>query len=396
MNISPLAGGLMTEMIGEMEAASKDRKSDLAVVGTRLSGCATPPEWIELIPAGEFKGRDGRGPFRLADPKRVIEATRALQMDAGLPIDYDHATDFGAPEGRPAPAAGWICGFDKREGALWGKVEWTAHGAEAVAMREYRYISPVFEYAENGDVVRLLRAALTNNPNLFLTAISARDGGHEVESGKGIRRGKPKDSRYMNAFAGEVRQLLGLGDDSTPEEVLAAIAELVKEREARRMRDDNRAGQETLEEGYRGGGLADAARYVPMAKFEEVLTELNRLQAARNREQAETTVSNAMREGRLSPSQREWAISYCQADPSGFVRFIANQSPLLTIASGGRAESAGSGGSQFGRRPNEEAVNQRAAAGLSPVEGAICARLGIKPREYAARKSGARDFLEFT
>ena len=386
----------MTEMIGEMEAVNKNHKSDLAVVKTKLSDCVTPPEWIELIPAGEFKGRDGRGPFRLTDLGKVIEATRALQMDAGLPIDYDHATDFGAPEGRPAPAAGWICGFEKRDEALWGKVEWTVHGAEAVAMREYRYISPVFEYAENGDVVRLLRAALTNNPNLLLTAISSRDGSRQLESGKGNRGADREDSRYMNAFTGQVRQLLGMADESTPEELLAAIAELVKESEARRMPGDDAAGHERLEEAHSGSGLADAARYVPMVKFEEVLTELNRLQAARDREQAETTVGNAMREGRLSPSQREWAISYCQADPSGFARFIANQSPLLTIAAAGRAESLGARGVQFNRRPDEVAVNERAMAGLSPVEEAICSRLGIKPREYASRKSGARDFLEFT
>jgi phage I-like protein len=386
----------MTEMIGEMEAVSKDHGGELAVVGTKLSGCAMPPEWIELIPAGEFKGRDGRGPFRLTNPKKVIGATRELQMDAGLPIDYDHATDFGAPEGRPAPAAGWICGFDERDGSLWGKVEWTAHGAEAVAMREYRYISPVFEYAENGDVVRLLRAALTNNPNLFLTAISSRNGNRQVESGKGIRRTGQEDSRYMNAFANEVRKLLGLVDESTPEESLAAIAELVKESEARGMRADNGADHETPEEAHSAGTLADAARYVPVAKFEEVLTELNRLQAARGREQAEKTVDNAMRDGRLSPSQRDWAISYCQADPSGFARFIANQSPLLTIAAAGRTEIPGSRSLQFNRRPDEVGVNERAAVGLSSVEGAICARLGIKPREYAARKSGARDFLELT
>ena len=130
----------MTDMIGAMDGSpSRDRESadggELAVVGTKLTGSAAPPEWIELLPPGEFEGRDGRGPFRLSNPDRVIAATRALQMDAGLPIDYDHATDFGAPEGRPAPAAGWICDLEDRDGALWGKVEWTAHGADAVAMR---------------------------------------------------------------------------------------------------------------------------------------------------------------------------------------------------------------------------------------------------------------------
>src|SRR5580692_2950527 len=106
-----------------------------------IDTAAAAPEWIELLPAGVFYGRDGRGPFRLDDPVTVIASTTAMQMAAGLPIDYDHATDFGAPEGRPAPAAGWICDLEDRDGALWGKIEWTAHGADAVAMREYRYVS---------------------------------------------------------------------------------------------------------------------------------------------------------------------------------------------------------------------------------------------------------------
>ena len=87
---------------------------------------ASAPEWIELLPAGVFYGRDGRGPFRLDDPAAVIASTTAMQMNAGLPIDYDHATDFGAPEGRPAPAAGWIRELEVRDGAVWGRVEWTA------------------------------------------------------------------------------------------------------------------------------------------------------------------------------------------------------------------------------------------------------------------------------
>jgi phage I-like protein len=86
---------------------------------------AAPPEWIQLLPAGSFHGRDGRGPYALSDPAAVIDATMALRMPAGIPIDYDHATDFAAPQGNPAPAAGWITEFAIRDGALWGRVEWT-------------------------------------------------------------------------------------------------------------------------------------------------------------------------------------------------------------------------------------------------------------------------------
>ena len=100
-----------------------ERGGPLAVHGTAIEDAdlssSAPPQWVMLIPAGEFSGRDGRGPFRLADPARVIAATEALGLTAGVPIDYDHATDFAAPKGRPAPAAGWIRELAERDGALW-------------------------------------------------------------------------------------------------------------------------------------------------------------------------------------------------------------------------------------------------------------------------------------
>lgn len=131
------------------------------------------PKWIDLIPAGVFAGRDGRGPYRNDHPEQVIAATRKLGMTAGLPIDFDHAIDFGAPQGQPAPAAGWIKELRLVKGVIQGRVEWTRAGAKALAAKLYRYISPVFEFAADGTVERLLRAAVTNNPNLYLTAIAA-------------------------------------------------------------------------------------------------------------------------------------------------------------------------------------------------------------------------------
>ncbi len=86
----------------------------------RSASESSPPAWVELILAGIFHGRDGRGPFKLADPEALITATEALKMQAGIPIDYDHATEFAAPQGRPAPAAGWIrelAARDARSGA---------------------------------------------------------------------------------------------------------------------------------------------------------------------------------------------------------------------------------------------------------------------------------------
>jgi phage I-like protein len=157
--------------------AQRSASAAFAIDAHRGAG-ALAPEWITLIPAANFKGFDGRGPYRLDQPAHVVAATEemiAKHMTAGLPLDFDHATDFAAPEGRQAPAARWIKQVRAVNGAIQGRIEWTPKGKHAVEAHEYRYVSPVFEYDDEGRVVRLLRAALTNNPNLNLPAIASAE-----------------------------------------------------------------------------------------------------------------------------------------------------------------------------------------------------------------------------
>jgi phage I-like protein len=316
---------------------------------------AAAPEWIELLPAGVFYGRDGRGPFRLDDPAGVIESTTALQMNAGLPIDYDHATDFGAPEGRPAPAAGWIRELEVRGGAVWGRVEWTARAAGSIVAREYRYVSPVFQFdPKDGAVTRLLRAGLTNNPNLHLTAIAAS---HTATA-------EAKDEG-MEFPIQELRGLLNLESDASVAEVVAKVREL------------RAAGDAAAAANASGAHAHDAAHYVAIAEFERTLTELNALKAERARERAVHTVEDAIRAGKIVPAQREWAISYCAADARGFQAFAAKQPSII-------GENLGLGG---------EPPADRHAGGLNQAELAICAQLGLKHSEFIRRKRGRADFL---
>jgi phage I-like protein len=317
---------------------------------------ATAPEWIELLPGGVFYGRDGRGPFRLDDPAAVIASTTALQMNAGLPIDYDHATDFGAPEGRPAPAAGWIRELEVRGGAVWGRVEWTARAASSIVAREYRYVSPVFQFdPKDGSVTRLLRAGLTNNPNLHLTAIAA--------SRIAAADNQTKDQR-MEFPIQELRELLNLDDGATGADVVAKVREL-------RAAGDAASSQSTSTHAH------DPAHYVAIAEFERALTELNALKAERARERAAHTVEDAIRAGKIVPAQREWAIAYCAADARGFQAFAAKQPSIL-------GENLGLGG---------EPPADRRGGGLNAAELAICAQLGLKHSEFVRRKRGRADFL---
>ena len=317
-------------------------------------GAAAAPEWIELLPAGVFYGRDGRGPFRLDDPAAVIASTTALQMNAGLPIDYDHATDFGAPEGRPAPAAGWIRELEVRSGAVWGRVEWTARAASSIVAREYRYVSPVFQFdPKDGSVTRLLRAGLTNNPNLHLTAIAASR----------IAAADAKDERMMEFPIQELREVLNLDGEVTVAEVVAKVREL------------RTAGDAVAQSS--GAHAHDPAHYVAIAEYERTLTELNALKAERARERAAYTVEEAIRAGKIIPAQREWAIAYCAADARGFQAFAAKQPSIV-------GDNLGLAG--------EPPVDRRAGV-LDAAELAICSQLGLKHSEFIRRKRGRADFL---
>jgi phage I-like protein len=328
---------------------------------TPAGATAAAPEWIELLPAGVFYGRDGRGPFRLDDPTAVIESTTALQMNAGIPIDYDHATDFGAPEGRPAPAAGWIRELEVRGGAVWGRVEWTARAATSIVAREYRYVSPVFQFdPKDGVVTRLLRAGLTNNPNLHLTAIAA--------SRTAAAHNETKDEQ-MEFPTQELRELLNLDGDATVADVLAKVREL-------RAAGDAASSQSTSTHAH------DPAHYVAIAEFERALTELNALKADRARERAAHTVEDAIRAGKIVPAQREWAIAYCAADARGFQAFAAKQPSIL-------GENLGENLRLSGQPP----AAGRADIGLNAAELAICAQLGLKHSEFVRRKRGRADFL---
>lgn len=368
----------------EKQDVATGRGGELSVHGAAMAEEGTPPEWIELVPAGEFRGRDGRGPFRLKSPEAVIAATRGLGMEAGIPIDYDHATDFAAPEGRPAPAAGWIRKLEARDGAIWGLAEWTRHGAAAVTAHEYRYISPVFEYAKSGEVVRLLRAALTNNPNLYLSAISAR-AASEISAGPAGRSGD--EEQAMEKFLGEMREMLALEEETTTEEIAAAVRAIMAGGQGGYREARESGGGEAAGAGEDSGG-ADPARYVPVAHFQRAVSELNTLRAARARERAEHAVDNAIRTGKLVPAQREWAVAYCQADFRGFENFVARQ-PAVAL---GEIEFEGEPAAAA-NRAGGEGNSQRRGGAITATEMGVCDRLGIRPEDYIRRKATRGEFL---
>ena len=131
-----------------------------------LSGGDAVPEWVRIMPFGEFRPantRDKRGPWTLADMAAVIQTSMA---NGRLPVDENHSTDFAAPQGAPSPARGWITEMQARADGIHARIEWTDTGAALMADKAYRGFSPVFRTNKSGAVEQILRVSITNDPAL--------------------------------------------------------------------------------------------------------------------------------------------------------------------------------------------------------------------------------------
>jgi len=153
------------------------------------------PEWVQIMPSGpEIKGLDGRK-WSMKDPAKLIDMFK--NMGLPLVIDYEHGQELKAPEGEEAPAAGWIEDLELRDGELWARVSWTERAAKAINSREYRFLSPAFAYDASMQILGLSSVALTNKPNLVMTALNSREQGgkgwDEVSVALGVQVKTPGD-----------------------------------------------------------------------------------------------------------------------------------------------------------------------------------------------------------
>lgn len=126
---------------------------------------------IQLLPAHDFKAKDGRPGGSMSwkinhsIAQRLIKQVNKQQDN--ILIDYEHQTLETTKNGQPSPAAGWFKSMEWIEGlGLFATgVEWTAKAKQFIKNKEYRYISPVFSWDKNtGEISTLHHAALVNFP----------------------------------------------------------------------------------------------------------------------------------------------------------------------------------------------------------------------------------------
>jgi phage I-like protein len=255
-------------------------------------GGEEPPEWIELIPAGKFSAVDGRGPFENHDPDSIVAASVAKMPQVGLVLDYDHSTDLAAPEGRPAPAAGWIKQFKIEHGAIFARIEWTCDAAEALKGKKYRYVSPVFEHSKDGKVERILRAALTNNPALInLPALASAE--------SGVARMAKKDSRPK--LSEVMKTLEAAYPEAHPRKLMDAAACL--------MADDDGDEPDGDDEDGDGDKDMDAADPYESETDEQMAARPTRWPNARPTTKSPRWRASTRSKNSASPSARKWPTS---------------------------------------------------------------------------------------
>lgn len=327
------------------------------------------PEWYHVVPAGEFRGRDGRGPYRLLAPGDVVEAFAAWGGD--LCVDYEHQTLTAAEKAGPVPAAGWVKAVEAREDGIWARIEWTETAAAALKAKEYRYLSPVFDYVPATGEVRVLKmVALTNIPNLHLQAAASRQGD------------------VMNELMERLCYMLNLPLTTTAEEMAAQLDKL------KAMLANVEATALASAELAKAVGLApdtslatvaqsvqaklaqgpDPAKFVPKDQYDQVAHSLAELQGTTKAAETSRLVEEAMSAGKVPPALKAWATQYATTDPEGFKKYVES-APVI-------AGAAHAAGSPSGQAPGEPQT-------LNPEEESVAHALGLAPADFLAAKKEA-------
>ncbi len=336
------------------------------------------PRRFPILPLGLYKGyidpdTGEKRTFEIT-PERVRQAIeylnsiKAKNPEFAIVIDNDHLTLMDTF----APAFGWITGlYDAGPDGLGADgVEWTRRGAEVLANKEYRFISPVFFFngvdGESGETIPfgISSAALTNTPffdklkplvakrvdNLNNGGIKMKDLLKAVMAFLGLTDENTPETELVAKFAAKVQEVgqlvtakkvfgdLGLPDNTTMDQAKTIVV----------LGSKTPAEQyaHLLEQiGFEKGTTPEAAKAtVIMAKQAgtknlELAQRVQQLEAAQIDREAIEAVETAIAEGKIFPAQRDEMLVMAKKDLAGMKAFFAKApqvAPLKPLGEAGR------------------------------------------------------------
>jgi len=324
------------------------------------------PEWIHLIPAGEVRTMDGRGPYRVADAPALMAAS--LPAGQKLVLDENHATDLAAPRGESAPARGWIVELQNRDNGIWGRVEWTGEGRRLMEDKAYRGISPAISHRKDGVITHVLRASLINAPNLIGLA-SLHQEGHDVMDWKV-----------------KLCELLGLASDASDEDIAAALkskleggsetalqSALAPIAKAVGLAETSNAAAVLAGVQAIAGGDSNATIVALQGEVASLATQLNQLTEDGTKRAAIAFVDGAIKAGRVGVKpQRDRYISLHMADAAATEAQI-RALPIL-----------------HGTRLSTEVSGNADPEALDDTDNTVIALMGLDPEAYKKNRDAAR------
>jgi len=269
----------------------------------------------------------------------VVEAFSAHGTD--IPIDYEHQSlggRYASPTGQ-APAAGWIRSLHvlapgdagEAEPGLFADVEWTDSAREKLLAKEYRYLSPVIIVRKRDRrMLALHSAALTNKPAIagMKPIVNRRD-------------------------AGPTEPVVADGERAEPQQNHGSKASGIAEEAVELLR---------LRLGLEAGSDVEIVLFTAEDRLASLMREAVQRQAS-------DKVEAAMRAGKLTAAQREWAMSLTLKDPGAFDEWAAS---APTVVTPGRTEAPTHHGSGTGQRDRAAVIaSARVTFRSEPVLAAL-------------------------
>lgn len=281
------------------------------------------PLEIKILPLGRVTSK--KGTFLVDDEscRMILKEFEKRKID--LVVDYEHQTMLNMQ----APAGGWIRELRQGEDAIIAKVEWTEKAKEYLKNREYRYLSPVIKVRKDGRVESIHSVALTNTP--------AIDGMFAICSDR-LEDFLKEGDKTMDLK--EIAAIFGLPENATEEDVKKAAKAAAAQAEEMKAAKNAESGDKTVA----NSTILGLLELPPDARTEDVTSKImqlkngsdstsQRLKALEDEMKenaADAAVMQALKDGKISAAQKEWAKSYALKDPEGFRKF-AEQAPVIVF-----------------------------------------------------------------
>lgn len=297
-------------------------KDYIACSAEAVSVSGAPGE-IKILPLGVVHSQ--KGDFLVDDESAelIIEQFKDRKLD--LVIDYEHQTLKDVQ----APAGGWVKDIYKGEDALIAKVEWTKKAEEYLKNKEYKYLSPVvFTRKKDKRAVCIQSIALTNTP--------AIDGMFALVNSMDMNIDDLKEEKSMDLK--EVITLLGLPETATEEDVKKALQEVGKTAADKKKGEENvsTASEDEivpvanstvlslleLDKDAKTEDVAAAIMALKAGGDGKALAEVLALKKELEERNADDLVMEALKAGKITAAQKDWAKAYVLKDREGFTSFM--------------------------------------------------------------------------